>query len=116
MAVVTISHHPELTSKAAMEIFQRHFEQKYSIYRIKSVNRDFVMKKSEWRAVSVGLKQGNNRTSFGFIAFIPSKLRNIGLILCGIIPVFLAYAILKPGWREMEGDIESFIKNAPEFK
>jgi hypothetical protein len=116
MAVVTINHHPELTSKAAMEMFQRHFEDKYAIYAIKSVNRDFVIKKSEWRAVSVRLKQEKNSTSFVFIAFVPSKLRNIGLILWGIVPVFLAYAILKPGWREMEREIESFIKNAPEFK
>jgi hypothetical protein len=116
MAVVTISHHPELTPKGVMEIFRRHFEGKYDVYAIKSAVRHFVIKKSGWRAVNVRLKQDKDSTSFVFTAFIPSGFREMGLILLGIVPVLIAYAILKPGWRAMEREIKSFIENAPEFK
>jgi len=64
MAKVVVSHHPELTAEDAMKIFQSHFTDKYEIYKTKWPGLDFVVKKSTWSGVGVGLKKKRNQTTF----------------------------------------------------
>jgi len=114
MPTVTIGHHPELTAKAAMEVFQRHFADKYDVYEVKLVLRDFVIKKSGWMGYAVALKQRKDSTFFVFNAYQPSAL--VQFLQVTVIGWLFTWFLRRPTWKAMEREIKSFIENAPEFK
>ncbi len=86
MAKVIIGHRPELTAEGAMEVFQRHFHDKYDVYKTKMPAYDFVVKKSAWRGVSVKLRQKRGQTYFEFMGTTPST------------PLVILSVLLWAGW------------------
>jgi len=118
LAVLVVGHHPELTVKKAFKIFQRHFN-KYEVYKTAILNRHFVVAKSGWVGVGVGLKQEEGKTSFIFTYMIPSVLLNrliMATVFLGFIWPLVISLILRPRHKRMENEIKSFIENSPEFK
>jgi hypothetical protein len=112
MAVVTITHKPELTSQEAMNIFQKGFSGKYEVYKWNRAGgaRDFVVKKSNLVGVAVKLKQEKDKTSFTFVDIIPSMLFTL-------LFASLWYVIFMRGqYTAMVNEVKTFIENAPEFK
>jgi hypothetical protein len=110
MPTITVGHHPELTLETAMEVFKKHFSGKYEVYKPGHRRGFFIVKKSTWAGVRVAPQQKKDSTSIIFNAWIPSDLLNA--LFLGLI----AWLVLRPGWKRLEKEIESFIKNAPEFK
>lgn len=112
MAVVTIKHHPELTSEKAMEIFKKGFAGKYEVYKWNRPGgvRDFVVKKSSLIGVAVKLKQEKDKTSFTFVDIVPSTLMSI--LVIGVLFALLS----RSSMMAMVNEVKSFIENAPEFK
>lgn len=119
MAKVTVAHKPELTAEGAMEVFRSHFAGKYDVYKMSGLGRlgqgltrtrDFVVKKSGWTGVGVGLEQEPNATTFVFTPFMPSPIFTV--LLGGLI----SYLFLRPSWKALEEEVGSFIENAAAFK
>ncbi len=105
--VVTIGHHPELTVDRAIDTFERRFGANYKIIRTpRRPLRDFQIEKSSWVAISVGLKQEPDKTSFVISGFTPSWWR--GLLIAGVLTLFL--------YNSMTNEVRLFIEQAPEFK
>ena len=111
MPVVTVAHRPDLSVERAVEIFSSHFASKYRVYKTRRPLLHFVVQKSDWTAVGVRLRQGDNVTRFGFGAFLPSFF--LSFLLIGIVTYFILYFA---SWRHIEREVESFILNEPEFK
>lgn len=122
MATVTIAHHPELTPSGVMEIFRSHFADKYEIseapwysrWLIEGASRDFFVKKNSWVGVGVLLNQQDDGTSFVFTGIMPTAFGTITAVLMG--GYLIAYLFVRPRWREMEADIQTFMENAAAFK
>lgn len=113
MAKVTVGHHPELTKEGAMEVFERHFADKYEVHMIKSraIVRDFVIKKDYWAAVLVRLEQKPEQTVFNFIGTPPAALSR----LLAMVFFIFSWPATK-ACKRMEKEIKEFIENAEEFK
>ena len=112
MAVVAVPHQPQLTPNQAMQAFKEHFRGRYEVYRVDrddTSGRDFVVKKDGQTAVRVRLDQHSDSTEFVFTGFPPSFL--LRMLLVGLV----AYPVLRPGWKEMESEIRSYIENAAQF-
>jgi len=113
MAIVFVAHHPELTAESAMEVFRRHFGDRYDVYKPWLFGRlfaNFVVKKSAWIGVGVQLKQWGEETAFGLGGMVPSPI--LDLLFMGPI----ADTFLGRRWKAMEEEVSSFIENAEEFK
>ena len=110
MATVRVGHHPELTADAAMDIFARHFEGTYRVFKTRVILRDFIVQKSGWVGVGVHLKQEEHATTFVFSAMIPNAI--LRAAFWGIIAILIFSAQNK----QMEEEISAYIQNAPEFK
>jgi hypothetical protein len=110
MAIVHIGLRPNLTKEQAREAFERHFAGKYTIEKSSAFNRDFLVRKSSWVGVGVRLKHEKNDSSFIFTGLIPNT--TLSVIFSGIA----SYLILRPRWRELEGEITEFIENEPSFQ
>ena len=119
MAVLNIAHHPELTPKTAMEVFERHFAGKYRTRQLKRVvTRDFVVERHPLVGVFVGLRPKENSTSFVFHGGSPSATVELlfWLMLWLVPALFVYFIVLRPKHTAMEREARSFIEIAPEFK
>ena len=93
MASVTIRHHPKLTVADVIDVFQRHFGDKYEIVptpRHRLI--DFIVKRSAWTGIAVRLKQHRNKTRLVFYGIAPSLWARlvVGLSLF-VLGVFQAF-------------------------
>ena len=118
MATITVADQPELTKECAIEVFRRHFAGKYEMEERKGPVHDFVVKKSDWTAVWVRLRQGQNGTTFSFAGFTPSlryRLLPVLGVIGGLPGIVVAYVImylaLRPSRKAMEEEISQFIRN-----
>jgi len=119
MAIVDVAHHPELSPKTAMEVFQKHLAGKYRIRKVKRVvTRDFVVERHPLVGVFVGLRQKKDGTSFVFHGGSPSAtVELLFWLMLGLVPaLFVYFIVLRPKHKAMEREAKSFIENAPEFK
>jgi hypothetical protein len=119
MSIVTVGHHPELTAEAAREVFQRHFADKYKVY--KRFAWDIVVEKSPWAGAGVKLKQETGKTKFDVVRCLPSVLRGCLLVFFGLMTLGLLYFLfvwlfVRPRQKAMEEEVKSFIESAEEFK
>lgn len=116
MSIVTVGHHPELTAEAAREIFQRHFADKYKVY--KRFTWDFIVEKSPWAGAGVKLKQETGKTKFEVTRCLPSAPRGCLLVFSELAivgwPFFLL--VVRPAQKAMVKEVISFIESAEEFK
>jgi len=110
MIKVVIRHNPSLGKDKVLELFERHFGDRYQVYATKLVGMDLVVKKSGSTGVSLKLVQKSDETFVRFGAFAPSPA--FRLLLYGVIPYF----ILRRRWREMEAEIKSYIESEPAFR
>jgi len=93
-----------------MNIFHILLEDRFSVNKVAdNAGFHFVVQKSPFTGVLVGLTQQEDKTSFTINGWWPSRA---GLIL-SLAPI--SWLWLKPGWKEMEEDVASFIQNAPQF-
>ena len=122
MAIIPVGYRPELTPERAMEVFKTHLGGRYDVYETRQFGRHFILKKSAWTGVGVGLKQDQDGTYFVFTGITPSLgLRFLPLlgIFLGIIGVAALYLImylsLRQGRKEMEQEVVDLIQNAAEF-
>ena len=89
MAVITISHHPELTAEDVVAIFQKRFEDKYQIMPTPRHPRwDLVVKRSAWTGIFVRLEQGRDKTKLVFCGNSPSAWARL-ILLVSIFPSIL---------------------------
>jgi hypothetical protein len=119
VSIVTVGHHPELTAEAVREIFQRHFGNKYKVY--KRFAWDIVVEKSPWAGAGVKLKQETGKTKFEVIRCLPSALRGCLLVFFGLMTLGLLYFLffwlsVRPAQKAVEKEVKSFIESAEEFK
>lgn len=115
---VTVAHHPELTPQTAMEIFQKHFGNRYRVRKIhRTIARDFIICKSSLTGIRVKLEQREGSTSFIFDGEAPNALLAILFWLClGIAIAIIVYlTVLKPRLQEMEDEVRQYLEQAPEF-
>ena len=109
MAIIDIGYRPELTKDQARDIFEAGFGGRYKVEGSPVMRRDFVVKKSAWAGVGVRLQQARSTTSFVFTPLVPSSL--LHNLIGGVAP----HLFLRQAWKELEGEIASFIGSAPEF-
>ncbi|MEX1254055.1 MAG: hypothetical protein WEE64_06920 [Dehalococcoidia bacterium] len=109
MATITIGYQPELTKERAREIFAVHFAGACDVYPTAILNRDFIVKKSDWSGVGVRLKQEQDATTFVFTAMIPNP------ILQGLFGGLLSALFLRKSWKAMEAEVAEFIEASPSF-
>ena len=116
MSIVTVGHHPELTAEAARGIFQRHFADKYKVY--KRFAWDIVVEKSPWAGAGVKLKQETGKTKFDVTRCLPSALRGtvIVLFMFTILGLLFFLFAVRPPQEAMVKEVISFIEGAEEFK
>ncbi len=110
MKTITVAHNPGLTPEAAMKMFHILLEDRFSVNKLgDGPDFQFVVQKSPFTGVLVGLRQQEDKTSFAIKGSWPSRT---GLIL-SLGPI--SWLWLRPGWKEMEEDVASLIQNAPLF-
>jgi hypothetical protein len=108
---ISVAHNPGLTPEAAMKMFHILLEDRFSVNKVRdNAGFHFVVQKSLFTGILVGLRQQEDKTAFAINGSWPSRT---GLIM-GLGPI--SWLWLKPGWKEMEEDVASFIQNAPLFK
>ena len=116
---VMVAHHPELTWKDAMGIFQTHFSGKYKVRKIKrTIARHFIICKSPLIGIRVKLEQKKDRTSFILDGDASNFLLGVLFWVClGLLISAIIHLIaLRPKLKTMENEVKSYIENAPEFK
>jgi hypothetical protein len=108
---ISVAHNPGLTPDAAMKMFHILLEDRYSINKVSdNAGSHFAVQKSPFTGVLVRLRQQEDKTSFAINGSWPSRT---GLVL-SLGPI--SWLWLRPGWKEMEEDVASFVENAPIFK
>jgi hypothetical protein len=108
---ICVAHNPGLTPEAAMKMFHILLEDRFSVNKVRDSARfQFAVQKSPFTGVLVGLRQQEGQTSFAINGSWPSQT---GLVL-SLGPI--SWLWLRPGWKEMEEDVASFVENAPVFK
>lgn len=110
MAKVVLPHMPELTAAALQEMFAKHFEGTYEVYKTMLLGADFVIKKSSWSGVSVKLIQKKNKTIIRFGGMSPAAWARI--LANGLIPLLILYFTT---WKTMQKEVEAFIKGCEEL-
>jgi|WetSurMetagenome_2_1015567.scaffolds.fasta_scaffold1880065_1 hypothetical protein len=110
MIKVVIRHDPTLSKDKVLDLFQRHFGERYEVHATKLLGMDLVVKKSGSTGVSIKLVQKSDETFFRFGAFAPSVA--FRFLLYGVIPYF----ILRRSWRAMEAEIKATIESEPAFR
>ena len=108
MAVTTIAHKPNLTKEEVRSIFEREFGSKYSLAEWRGrprSQRDFMVVKSNFVAMTVKLEQAANETKLIYSGFTPKFWAR--LLVGGIASMFL--------WNAMTNEVKQFIETAPEF-
>ena len=117
MATITVGQH--LTAKRALELFRRRFVAKYVVEEKRGISQDFLVRKSNWLAVRVKLRQGQvGGTTFFFSGYTPSfwhrllPLLGVFLGIPGILGAYLAmFLALRPSRKDMEQEIAQFIES-----
>jgi len=108
---ITVAHNPGLTPEAAMKMFHILLEDRFSVNKLgDGPDFQFVVQKSPFTGVLVGLRQQEDKTSLAIKGSWPSRT---GLIL-SLGPI--SWLWLRPGWKEMEEDVASFIQKALQYK
>ena len=74
----------------------------------------FVVQKTPFTGVFVGLKQHKDSTAFKFQAGPPSRVLTLLCVL--LVGWLIVLPALRAQWKEMEAEVKSFIENAPEFR
>lgn len=105
MAKVTVAHKPELTKEGAMEVFARHFSDKYRVAPFRGLFRDFVIEKNPFVGVALKLEQSRTETKFVYNAFT-SRWWARAMLGALIGPIL---------GRSMTAEVRDFIDSAPEF-
>ena len=118
MATISMGHHPELTEERVLEMFRSHFAGKYEIQQKSGLFQDFALKKSNWLAIGVRFRQGQNGATLNFTGFTPSILHRmlpaLGIFagIPGILASFgLMFLVLRPSRKAMEEELSQFILN-----
>ena len=117
MATIIVDQH--LTKERALELFKRQFGRKYVVEEKRGIGRDFHVKKSNWLAVEVKLRQGRGGgTTLDFSGYTPSfwhRLLPVLGVFLGIPGLVGAYLLmffaLRPSRKEMEQEIAQFIES-----
>jgi hypothetical protein len=100
---ISVAHNAGLTPEAAMKIFHILLEDRFSVNKVRdNAGFQFVVQKSPFTGVLVGLAQQEDKTYFAINGSWPSRT---GFIL-GLGPI--SWLWLRPGWKEMEGDVASY--------
>ncbi len=114
MAIISISHKPELTKEEAQEIFRRHFQDKYSVQpcddvpSLKAAFRDFQVVKNPVIGVAFKLEQTGTQTRFIYAAVPPNRwIRTLSMGIAGTVCLFFG--------RSLTREVEDFIRSAPDF-
>ena len=115
MATITIGHHPELTGKDVVSIFETHFADKYEIVPTpRQLTSDLIVKRSAWTGVAVHLKQERNKTKLIFYGFAPSLWARVLVVpsffLLGVLIWYLFV------WKGITDEVRAFIETAEEFR
>jgi hypothetical protein len=115
MATITIGHHPELTAKDVVSIFEKHFADKYQIVpTTRQRLTDLTVKRSAWTGVAVHLKQERDKTKLIFYGCAPSLWARALLLFSGIlIGVLVLYLFV---WKGITDEVRAFIETAEEFR
>lgn len=118
MAVITISHHPELTTEDIVAIFQKRFEDKYQIMPTPRHPRcDLIVKRSAWTGIWVRLEQGRDKTKLVFYGNAPSAWARL-ILLVSIFPSillsFLFWHLFV--WKGITDEVRDLIETAEEFR
>ena len=117
MATITVDQH--LTTERALELFKRQFGHKYEVEEKRGIGQDFHVRKSNWLAVRVKLRQGQGGgTTFFFSGFTPSfwhRLLPVLGVFAGVLGVVGAFLImllaLRPSRKELEREIAQFVES-----
>jgi len=115
MAQITIGHHPELSGKDVVSIFEKHFADKYEIIPTpRQPTTDLIVKRSAWTGVAVHLKQEPNKTKLIFYGCAPSPWAR-GLMLLGFFMIggLIWYLFV---WKGITDEVRAFIETAEEFR
>lgn len=123
MTEVVVGYHPELTGARSMEVFRRHFGERYELYKPRFYGRlahDFVVKRSPCTGVGVKLKHQGHlptpHTCFFLSPLMPSVVLGMVLAVPAMIPYLLVTRLfLTSSWKAMEEEISAFIENASDF-
>ena len=119
MAKITIRHHPELTGKDVVCIFEKHFAGKYEIIPTpRQPTTDLIVKKSRWTGVAVHLKQERNKTKLIFYGCAGSPWARVlalfSIVFTGfLIGVLIWYLLV---WKGITDEVRAFIETAEEFR
>ena len=117
MATITVNQH--LTEERAVELFRRQFAGKYVVEEKRGIGQDFMVRKSNWLAIRVKLRQGQvGGTTFFFSGFTPSfwhrMLPVMGVVggIPGVAGAFLImFLVLRSSRKELEQEIAQFIES-----
>ena len=117
MATITVNQH--LTEERAVELFRRQFAGKYEVEKKRGLGQDFIVKKSNWLAIRVKLRQGRvGGTTFFFSGYTPSfwhrMLPVLGVFggVPGVAGAFLImFLVLRSSRKELEQEIARFIES-----
>ena len=119
MAKVTIGHHPKLTGKDVVSIFETHFADKYEIVPTpRQLTSDLIVKRSAWTGVAVHLKQERNKTKLIFYGCAGSPWARVlalfSIVFSGfLIGVLIWYLFV---WKGITDEVRAFIETAEEFR
>jgi hypothetical protein len=140
MAIVTVPYQPQLTPQAALDVVRKRFRGRYEISKASRKKCHFDVKKNWTTAVSVGLQQEpDTATKFVVTAAGSSPvygvllavqvvtislfwkyLGNLDVIVLAVVAVAvemgLDRALFGGGRKALEGEVVTFIQNAPEFR
>ncbi len=142
MATVAVAHRPELTREGALEVFRRHLGDRYDVHAARGLREKWlsgrphlVVRKTQWAAVAVWLRQNQmeNTTSFRFWGMIPlppivllgvvllvlaavggrEPVVGVVVVVAGILIAYLIARLLL--WKAIEADIALVLESASEF-
>ena len=118
MAVVEIPYQPGLTADDATEMFGRHFAGRYEVKRYTlQMGRSFLVRKSPFVGVTVGLRQRNGTTAFVFTGAVPfpGMLLFLPLALLGMLPGLIIWLVLRSSWKPIEEEVRWFLQDSGQF-
>jgi hypothetical protein len=110
MAYINIKNDPSITKERVLELFQKHFGEKYQVYPAKVIGFDFWIKKSGACGVGVQLTTKAGAPALKYFGQYPSVW--VRLLQLGIIP----YLFLRPGLKRLENEVRDFVTTSPDLR
>lgn len=119
MPKVSLAHQTAVNPRLLLDSVHRQFEGKYKVYRSRWVaGETIIVEKNPWVGVLVRVSRKKIASEIRFGGTVPNPLvMAVSVLATGWLLYLLIFLlVLRPRWKRMEGEVNAFLRDAPEIQ